>query len=83
MERKGSGFGKIISGYEFQINCIERKKHHSFQTVVACYRRLQNWILLRVLEKQRIKYILENNKNAPRFVEISFWTNSPMQYWFS
>lgn len=25
MERKGSGFGKIISGYEFQINCIERK----------------------------------------------------------
>lgn len=26
MERKGSGFGKIISGYEFQINYNERKK---------------------------------------------------------
>ena len=26
MERKGSGFGKIISGYEFQINYNESKK---------------------------------------------------------
>lgn len=26
MERKGSGFGKIISGYEFQINYNEKKK---------------------------------------------------------
>lgn len=26
MERKGSGFGKIISGYEFQINYNERKR---------------------------------------------------------
>lgn len=26
MERKGSGFGKIIGGYEFQINYDERKK---------------------------------------------------------
>ena len=26
MERKGSGFGKIISGYEFQKNYIESKK---------------------------------------------------------
>ena len=26
MERKGSGFGKIISGYEFQINYDESKK---------------------------------------------------------
>ena len=26
MERKGSGFGKIIGGYEFQINCDESKK---------------------------------------------------------
>lgn len=26
MERKGSGFGKIISGYEFQVNYNERKK---------------------------------------------------------
>ena len=26
MERKGSGFGKIISGYEFQINYNESKR---------------------------------------------------------
>ena len=26
MERKGSGFGKIIGGYEFQINYDESKK---------------------------------------------------------
>ena len=26
MERKGSGFGKIISGYEFQINYSEGKR---------------------------------------------------------
>ena len=26
MERKGSGFGKIISGYEFQINYSESKR---------------------------------------------------------
>ena len=26
MERKGSGFGKIISGYEFQINYNEGKR---------------------------------------------------------
>ncbi len=26
MERKGSGFGKIISGYEFQINYNEKKR---------------------------------------------------------
>ena len=26
MERKGSGFGKIISGYEFQINYSENKR---------------------------------------------------------
>ena len=26
MERKGSGFGKIISGYEFQINYDESKR---------------------------------------------------------
>ena len=26
MERKGSGFGKIISGYEFQINYNKSKK---------------------------------------------------------
>lgn len=26
MERKGSGFGKIISGYEFQVNYTEEKK---------------------------------------------------------
>ena len=32
MERKGSGFGKIISGYEFQINYNESKDHHSAQT---------------------------------------------------
>ena len=27
MERKGSGFGKIIGGYEFQINYDESKSH--------------------------------------------------------
>ena len=26
MERKGSRFGKIISGYEFQINYVESKR---------------------------------------------------------
>lgn len=31
MERKGSGFGKIISGYEFQIN-YDRNKRPSFRS---------------------------------------------------
>ncbi len=35
MERKGSGFGKIIGGYEFQNNYDESKKPSSFRSVLV------------------------------------------------
>ena len=35
MERKGSGFGKIISEYELQINCIERKNIIPFRQILV------------------------------------------------
>ena len=35
MERKGSGFGKIISGYEFQINYSEGKGRNFVQIGIS------------------------------------------------
>ena len=36
MERKGSGFGKIIDAYEFQVNYTEDKKPY-FRSDRACF----------------------------------------------
>ena len=44
MERKGSGFGKIISGYEFQINYNESKRP-SFRSD-RFFRNYPFWLLL-------------------------------------
>lgn len=55
MERKGSGFGKIISGYEFQINYYESKRpsfrsdRYQFTVVMPNL----NYVSLNILKEMR------------------------------
>ena len=55
MERKGSGFGKIISGYEFQINYRESKRpsfrsdRYQFTVVMPNL----NYVSLNILKEMR------------------------------
>ena len=52
MERKGSGFGKIIGGYEFQINYDESKKPLLDQIGTSLQLWCQIWITMSLRKKE-------------------------------
>lgn len=64
MERKGSGFGKIIGGYEFQINYNETKRP-SFRSD-----RYQFTVVMPNLNYNRIQNVPQNNLKNPLDIQI-------------
>ena len=69
MERKGSGFGKIIGGYEFQVNYDESKRpsfrsdRYQFTVIMPNL----NYVVLQGGTQEQLKYdISEQIKNMIR-----------------
>lgn len=79
MERKGSGFGKIISGYEFQINYNEDKRpsfrsdRYQFTVVMP---NLNYDVPQDKLDVQIIDLIRKNNKISTEKVAIALGVSS-------
>lgn len=60
MERKGSGFEKIISGYEFQVNYSEEKKP-SFRSD-----RYQFTVVMLNISRASVQRLMKELENAQR-----------------
>ena len=91
MERKGSGFGKIINGYEFQINYSERKRplfrsdRYQFTVVLPNlnYDVLQNVpqsvpqsVLQDNLDVQILELIRKNNRTSTERIATALGVSS-------